>query len=119
MSSQIDAIYERILGRPADAAGLRFWTDKHVDEGMSIKEIVRQCGHSDEYKQHSILEVSSEEAVRRCYLRFLGREPESRAMIEYHQNVLITEGYKALINGFIDSREYADHFGNNLCPRPQ
>jgi hypothetical protein len=119
MSSEIEQIYKAVLERSADAGGLRHWTDKNVDEGMSIKEIVRHFGHSDEYKRRFILEVSPEEAVRRCNLHFLGREPESTAVVEYHKNVLLTHGFQALINGFVDSKEYADHFGNNLCPRPQ
>jgi hypothetical protein len=68
----VGAIFARILGRDADAAGLAFWSGQ-LDQGMTPRQIILAFVHSGEFFAH---EVDS------LYQRILNRSADASALSE-------------------------------------
>jgi hypothetical protein len=69
-SSFIKALYEDMLGRAADEAGLRSWTDA-IARGWSKRSVVRGFANSSEYRKLRITQA---------YQQVLGRNPDPIGM---------------------------------------
>jgi len=83
------------LEREGDPDGIKGWTEQK-NNGLSIREIVRAFGHSEEYQQRFVSAVSGEEAARLCYKHFLDREPESAEVKAGWAKCLADNGYRAM-----------------------
>lgn len=70
--------YEDMLGRQADAAGLRLYRSRMIDDGWSERQVRDALRDSPEYRErNSMTRAKAEEIVRRAYLSVLRREPDS------------------------------------------
>lgn len=85
-SEQADRIvrraYEDILHRQSDAAGLRLYRSRLVDDGWSEKDVRDALRKSPEYRQ--MTRQQAEDIVARAYRSVLGREPDpgSRSYVD-------------------------------------
>jgi hypothetical protein len=115
-AAQVNRIYQQVLERPADDTGLVAWGGPLSRGEMSVRDVVRGVGHSDEYWTRFVA-GGAENAAVLMYRHFLAREPESQIAVDGHE-VTIAGNWKAGVNGFVDSVEYAQRFGDDTPPHP-
>ena len=80
-SSDADRIvrraYQDILDREPDAAGLRQYRSRVIDDGWSEEKVREELRRSPEYREkNTMTPEKAKETVRRAYLSVLGREPD-------------------------------------------
>ena len=109
-------IYRTVLEREADSSGLSYWSG-FLDRGeKTVREVVRLIGKSDEYRNRFVIPVPAKEAARLMYRHFLAREPENDQVLDGWAHVIADQGFKAAVDGFVDSREYIRRFGDDRPP---
>jgi hypothetical protein len=99
----IEAVYEDVLARAADTAGLMHWLGL-LNAGQSRSVIVDALNHSAEYFGNII--------VTPAYEKYLGRAPEPQGLaywVDQMQNQGLTD--ERLEAGFIGSPEFYTHTG--------
>ncbi len=67
--------YQDILERDPEAAGLRMYRSRIIDEGWTEQQVREALRNSPEYREKT--RVRAEEVVRRAYLAVLKREPDA------------------------------------------
>jgi hypothetical protein len=72
----IDDLYQRVLGRPADAEGKRYWLDV-LASGVRVEDVGVQFYGSDEYYRKM---GGPEPYVRALYDNLLHREPDASGL---------------------------------------
>lgn len=69
--------YEDLLDREPDAAGLRAYRRRIIDDGWSEEQVRAALRRSPEYREkNTMTRARAEEIVRRAYLSVLNREPD-------------------------------------------
>jgi len=119
----VNQIYQQVLERSilnADGnstdSGLMYYSDKLRRGEMSIRDVVRVLGLSQEYSQRFIIPNTNANAVRFCYKHFLAREPEEKGLTYWTQQSMIGE-WPVVIKGLVDSDEYTERFGDDVVPQ--
>jgi hypothetical protein len=119
----VNQIYQQVLERSALNAignstdsGLMYYSDKLRRGEMSIRDVVRALGLSQEYAQRFIIPYTNADAVRFCYKHFLAREPEEKGLSYWTQQSMIGE-WPVVIEGLVDSDEYTERFSNDAIPQ--
>jgi hypothetical protein len=70
--------YEDILDREPDAAGLRLYRGRIIDDGWSEAQVCDALRSSPEFRQkNTMTRAKAEEIVREAYRSVLGREPDA------------------------------------------
>ena len=118
----VNQIYQQVLERSvlnADGnstdTGSMFYSDKLLRGEMSIRDVVRALGLSQEYAQRFIIPNTNANAVRFCYKHFLAREPEEKGLTYWTQQSMNGD-WSVVIKGLVDSDEYTERFGNDTVP---
>ena len=119
----VNQIYQQILehsilnaGGNSTDSGLLYYSDKLHRGEMSIRDVVRALGLSQEYAQRFIIPNTNANAVRFCYKHFLVREPEEKGLNYWTKQSMIA-GWPVVILGLVDSDEYTERFGNDAVPQ--
>ena len=60
----VEAVYNDVLARPADPAGLTFWAHE-LDAGMPISSVAQSIAHSHEYYARFVIEPNFEKLLGR------------------------------------------------------
>jgi plasmid stability protein len=69
--------YQDILDREPDAAGLRLYRSRMIDDGWSEAKVRETLRNSPEYREKSTMTLArAQDIVRRAYLAVLKREPD-------------------------------------------
>jgi len=110
------AIYHQILERDADDGGLISWGSSLARGEKSVRDVVRDIGLSEEYRQKFVWDVTPRETVELLYKHILVRAPESSEAINYWSGVFSDRGYSTVLKGFVDSDEYVKRFGSDTVP---
>ena len=118
----VNQIYQQVLERSvlnADGnstdSGWMYYSDKLRRGEMSIRDVVRALGLSQEYAERFIIPNANANAVRFCYKHFLAREPEEKGLNYWTQQSMIG-GWPVVILGLVDSDEYTERFGDDTVP---
>jgi phycobilisome core-membrane linker protein len=120
----VDRIYRQVLERSilnpdgsSTDSGLMYYGEKLQSGEMSVRNVVRALGLSQEYQQRFIIPNVDQDGVKLCYKHFLAREPETEGL-NYWTKLAETEsaGWPAVINGLINSEEYTRRFGDDSVP---
>jgi hypothetical protein len=83
---------------------------------VGIKRLVRQIGHSHLY-QHLFFDGGcNTRCVEQGFKHFLGRSPSHRGEVAHYHNVLVHQGFKAMVDAFLDSEDYRIAFGADTLP---
>jgi len=70
--------YQDVLGRDPDAAGMRLYRSRIIEEGWNEARIRDALRNSPEYREKSAMTmVKAQDIVRRAYLSVLKREPDA------------------------------------------
>ncbi len=119
----VNQIYQQVLERnvlntdgSSTDSGLMYYSDKLRRGEMSIRDVVRVLGLSQEYAQRFIIPNTNANAVRFCYKHFLAREPEEKGLTYWTQQSM-TDEWPVVIKGLVDSDEYTERFGNDAVPQ--
>lgn len=100
----IHQLYQSILGRQADSAGLSYWAAALQSGEMSASEITEQFITSSEHDQLV-------EPVARVYLATFNRAPDASGLAHwvgaYREGVALDE----IVQGFMSSAEYQTIYG--------
>ena len=109
-------VYRRILDREIDDDGLVVYGGQLIS-GRNLRAIIRDIGHSTEYRDRFVTPFTLRQVARLMYVKFLAREPESETALNGHAADIAANGYKAGVDSFIDSQEYRERFGDNGVPQ--
>jgi hypothetical protein len=72
--------YQDILGRDPDAAGLRQYRSRIIDDGWTEEQVRTSLRNSPEYREKiTMTRAKAEEIVRRAYRNILNRDPDAVA----------------------------------------
>jgi hypothetical protein len=70
--------YQDVLGRDADAAGLRLYRSRMIDERWSEQDVREALRKSPEFRDKSVMTPQkAQETVRRAYRSVFDREPDA------------------------------------------
>lgn len=101
--AQVSSLYETILGRSADPAGLGYWSDRVATGQLTIAQLASVLYASDE--GFAYLGGGSDAAwVTRLYLDVLGRTPDPAGQT-YWMNLSRRSGRNAVAYAFYQSIE--------------
>ena len=111
-------LYRRLLGRDADEAGLRGFTEQARREG--IETVARDIIASAEYRQRGISglqidDAAYESAVRALYRHLLGRDADAAAVGSFTR-VAATNGFDAVVDAIVSGADYERAYGNDVVP---
>ena len=98
----VTAAYQDLLGREPDAAGMRTWRTKLVDEGWTEERLRKELKKSAEYKNHH-----ADKIITAAYEDLLGREPDETGKKFLREKIVEKNwGDKAVRNWIKKSDEY-------------
>lgn len=112
-------LYRRLLGREADEAGLRGFTDQARRDG--IESVARAIIASAEYRQRTgtssldIDDAAYENAVRTLYRHVLGRDADAAAVRSFTR-VAAANGFDTVVDAIVSGRDYEQAYGNDVVP---
>ncbi len=112
-------LYRRLLGREADEAGLRGFTEQARRDG--IESVARDIAASAEYRQRTgsagvhIDDAAYESAVRSLYRHLLGRDPDGGAAQTFARTAA-SSGFEAVVDAIVNSAEYQQRYGTDVVP---
>lgn len=111
----LDQLYQQVLERQVDPVGLIGWGCSLSRGEQSMRDVVRNIGHSQEYHDRFIAPLTIADAVRACYRHFLAREADSTGL-QFWEGVATQQGFLSVIDGIVDSEEYTSKFGDDQVP---
>lgn len=117
--SVICACYRQVFERDiAKAYSLGFSDlESQVKNGqLSVKEFVRALGKSRIYRQQFFEPFVNSRSLELAFRHFLGRGLSSLEEFQRYFAILSTRGLNGLIDGLINSAEYADYFAEETVP---
>ena len=97
--------YSLMLGRDADADGLRYYVDLLTSGRLSGAQMVSNFMNSPEFSDKK---VSNEEAVTILYRVMMNREPDPDGLAYHKANLDRGLSYNCVINNFSGSPEFGD-----------
>ena len=107
VSEFVDRLYNIILDRPAESAGLADWTNALIYGENTSADIVYGLANSDEFKNKGL---SNDEVIERMYLAMLGRGSDASGKADWLSAMANGCTVNGIINGFSGSQEFA-----NVC----
>ena len=99
----VKRMYEIVLGRSADSAGLKNWTSLLNSRKKTAADIVNGFFFSDEYKKKN---KSDEAMIKDCYRAMLDRSPDSEGMATWKKQLGVGMTIQAVCKGFVGSSEF-------------
>ena len=115
----ISACYRQVFERDISKAYSLDFNDleSQVKTGqLSVKEFVRLLGNSNVYKNQFNKPFVNSRVVELAFRHFLGRGLSSLQEFQNYFSILSSRGLNGLIDTLINSKEYADYFGEETVP---
>lgn len=103
----VERLYNIILGRDSESAGLFHWTKILLNGTMDGANVGYDFVFSLEFQN---LNLSNEEFVRRMYKAFLDREPDEAGLKHWMDLLSAGAPRDAIFGGFVHSQEFT-----NIC----
>jgi Ca2+-binding EF-hand superfamily protein len=115
----VSEVYRHMLERGTDA-GAQTWVQRLANGQLTVKELVRTIAKSQEYMQRFGQTEAGEgqpyeRAVARLYRHILGRQPDTGGQRNW-ANAAQQRGLASVVDGFVDSAEYNNNFGEWAVP---
>ena len=102
-SEFLTTLYQSLLGRPADDAGLAYWSEQLSSGAMSPVQVALAFSASPEAMQQVV-------PVAQLYLQVLGRAPDAEGLQYWVAQVRDGMSYRALVDNFQASAEFSAAF---------
>ncbi|MEO1400616.1 MAG: phycobilisome rod-core linker polypeptide [Cyanobacteria bacterium J06635_1] len=83
---------------------------------ISMKEFIRRLAKSPLYRRQFFEPFINSRALELAFRHILGRGPSSREEVQKYFSIVSTGGLPALVDALVDSKEYADYFGEETVP---
>ncbi|MEL7501979.1 MAG: phycobilisome rod-core linker polypeptide [Cyanobacteria bacterium J06554_6] len=83
---------------------------------ISMKEFVRRLAKSPLYRRQFFEPYINSRALELAFRHILGRGPSSREEVQQYFSIVSEGGLPALVDALVDSKEYADYFGEETVP---
>jgi phycobilisome core-membrane linker protein len=83
---------------------------------ISMKEFIRRLAKSPLYRRNFFEPYINSRALELAFRHILGRGPSSREEVQKYFAVVSKGGLPALVDALVDSKEYADYFGEETVP---
>nr|UNJ15385.1 phycytochrome bilisome core-membrane linker protein [Cyanidioschyzonaceae sp. 1] len=115
----IKACYRQVFERDINFAyGLsqNELESKALQQQLSIKEFIRALGKSELYRRQFYQPFVNSRVVELAFRHFLGRAPSSLTEWNQYFAIVSSRGLNGLVDALIDSKEYADYFGEETVP---
>lgn len=109
-NAYVESIYEQVLGRQGDVAGLQFWTDA-LAQGTARADVASAAVESSEF-QGQYAGQGNAAYVEGLYEHLLGRQGDASGLqswtnaLDSHTTTRVD-----LANAFVNSAEFQAHFG--------
>ncbi|UOD50392.1 tail fiber protein [Orrella daihaiensis] len=87
--TEIDHLYEEVLGRSPDAEGLTYWVEQ-MNQGATLQDVAQALAESTEFKQ-LYGTPSEEQLVEELYEAILDRSPDAQGLA-YWTEALVVHG---------------------------
>ena len=118
MQTVIRAVYRQVLGNPhlMESERLVSAESQLCNGNISVREFVRAVAKSELYRSRFFESCAPYRFVELNFKHLLGRAPDSQAEIAEHLDGVLTSGYDAEIDSYLDSAEYQTAFGENTVP---
>lgn len=85
---------------------------------IGVKRFLKLLGSSEIYLNSFYYNVSNLKSLDWCFKHFMGRAPYHHEEVRYYSNILMQQGFEALITALLDSEEYRKIFGSFTVPHP-
>ncbi len=83
---------------------------------ISVREFVRTLAKSELYKQKFFYNNFQTRVIELHHKHLLGRAPYDESDVVTYLDLYQTQGYDAVVDAIVDSREYLEAFGDSIVP---
>ncbi len=108
-------VFERDIRR-AYSLDISYLESQVKNGDISMKEFVRRLAKSPLYQKNFYDPYINSRALELAFRHVLGRGPSSREEVQKYFSIISDGGLPALIDALVDSKEYADYFGEETVP---
>jgi phycobilisome core-membrane linker protein len=108
-------VFERDITR-AYSLSISDLESKVKNGEISMKEFVRRLAKSPLYRKNFYEPYINSRALELAFRHILGRGPSSREEVQKYFSIVSGGGLAALVDALVDSKEYADYFGEETVP---
>ena len=115
----IKAAYRQIFERDITRAynqSISYLESQVKNGDISMKEFVRRLCKSPLYRKQFYEPFINSRALELAFRHILGRGPSSREELQDYFSIVSNGGLPALVDALVDSKEYADYFGEETVP---
>ena len=115
----IKAAYRQIFERDITRAygqSISYLESQVKNGDISMKEFVRRLCKSPLYRKQFYEPFINSRALELAFRHILGRGPSSREEVQDYFSIVSEKGLAGLVDALVDSREYADYFGEETVP---
>lgn len=106
--------YCRVLERPVDDDGLIEF-GKALQGGKTVKQLILDLVNSQEHQNKFYDDDKLGDSVAKLFDHLLAR-PADDGGLKAWKRVMREQGYEAVVDGLINSKEYNDKFGDHKVP---
>jgi len=117
--SVIKAAYRQIFERDITRAygqSISYLESQVKNGDITMKEFVRRICKSELYRKQFFEPFINSRALELAFRHILGRGPSSREEVQDYFSVVSEKGLAGLVDALVDSKEYADYFGEETVP---
>ncbi|MEL6578881.1 MAG: phycobilisome rod-core linker polypeptide [Cyanobacteria bacterium J06621_12] len=117
--SVIKAAYRQIFERDITRAygqSISYLESQVKNGDISMKEFVRRICKSELYRKQFFAPFINSRALELAFRHILGRGPSSREEVQDYFSIVSEKGLAGLVDALVDSKEYADYFGEETVP---
>lgn len=117
--SVIKAAYRQIFERDIKRAygqSISYLESQVKNGDISMKEFVRRLCKSEIYRKQFYEPFINSRALELAFRHILGRGPSSREEVQDYFSIVSDKGLAGLVDALVDSKEYADYFGEETVP---
>ena len=108
-------VFERDITR-AYSLAISDLESKVKNGEISMKEFIRRLAKSPLYRKNFFEPYINSRALELAFRHILGRGPSSREEVQTYFSIISKGGLPALVDTLVDSKEYADYFGEETVP---
>ena len=113
----IGATYRQIFGRDLyEGQRLKVEEIKLENGEITLREFIRAVAKSDVFRNMYWTSLYVTKAVEYIHRRLLGRPTYGRDEINSYFDICAKEGFYALVDAILDSKEYEEAFGEDTVP---